>query len=46
MFPQIKNPPTNIAWLSENCVASFFNFFVIGKLNAKSGFNKNKYLKF
>jgi hypothetical protein len=46
MFPKIKFRPTNIAWLSENCVASYFNYFVIGKLNQNIGFDKNKYLKF
>ena len=46
MFPKITVRPTNIAWLSENCIASYFNYFVIGKLNSKVGFNRNKYLKF
>ena len=42
---KIKNA-NNVAWLTENCVASYFNFFVIGKLNESAGFKKNEYLKF
>lgn len=37
---------SNYALLPEHCVASFFNFFVIGKPNFKDlGFNENEYIK-
>lgn len=47
MFEKIENFRfNNLAWLSENCVASFSNYFVIGKLNEDLGFDENRYLKF
>lgn len=46
MFPKIVVHPRNIAWLGENCIASYFNYFVIGKINSKGGFGKNSYIKF
>ncbi len=47
MFPELKiKNANNVAWLPENCVAAYFNFFVIGKLNERGVFTKNEYLKF
>ena len=47
MFPELKiKNANNVAWLPDSCVAAYFNFFVIGKLNESGCFSKNKYLKF
>ena len=47
MFPELKiKNSNNVAWLVENCLAVYFNFFVIGQLNESACFNKNEYLKF
>jgi len=46
MCSKIEVPFKNLAWLSENCLAAYLNFFVIGQLNENLGFNANEYIKF